>query len=302
MKRHPLLILFIVFVVISFLVVGIAVIFFLSNVSATFNREPVVVVKIEGPIFESLEIMKELQELTENQHVKAVVLRLDSPGGAVSASQEIYEEVLKLKEHVKVVASMGTVAASGAYYIASAADKIVANSGTVTGSIGVIMESFGLQALIKKIEVEPRIIKSGQFKDVGTPFREMTEGDRVYLQQLIDDMYEQFLDAVSKGRKIPIEKIRTLAEGRVYTGLQAKKEGLVDVLGNIYTAIDLARTEAGLPKGAKVRWPSEPGPFEKFMGSDPSGSLAQTMFHKLLNARVPLWYLSVDDLPKYQLQ
>lgn len=246
-----------------------------QSTSFSLGSDPVAVVKIEGPIYESLNTLKELHSLGQNKSVKAVVVRVDSPGGAVGPSQEIFKELIELKKNKVVVVSMGTVAASGGYYIASAANKIVASPGTITGSIGVIMELVGLRKLAEKIYLNPQTIKSGRYKDAGNPFKELTEEDRSYLQDISDNMYHQFLSDVSKMRSIPMDKMKVLAQGKIYTGLQAKNIGLVDELGNIYDAIDLAKREAQLPPESSVRWPREKTSFEKFFEGDAQASLIQ---------------------------
>lgn len=230
-----------------------------------FSLAPVAVVRIEGPIFEVEDTLKELEEFRESETVKAVVVRINSPGGAIGPSQEVFEQIKRVRAAgKKVIISMGALAASGGYYIASAGDKIVANSGTITGSIGVIMQNFGVERVLKTLNIQPRTITSGKYKDAGTPFREMTSEDRDYLQSLADQMYEIFLKDIAEARGMPLEKVRTLAEGKIYAGAQAKELGLVDELGNLYVAIDIAKKEAGLPEDAKIRWPKEPSPFEAF--------------------------------------
>jgi protease IV len=290
MKKKSVFMLIAIFCVVAF----IGFILFLVALGAmgsNMSTQPIAVVKIEGPIFESLPILKELEELKNDYRVKAVVLRLNSPGGAVAPSQEIMAHVLKLKKHKKVIVSMGTVAASGAYYIASAADKIVASSGTITGSIGVILETFGLQKLAQKLEVEPRVVKSGKFKDVGNPFKTLSDSDRQYLQNITDDMYNQFVSSVAENRGLPIEKVKVLAQGIIYTGLQAKNVGLVDELGNIYDAIDLAKKEAGLPANTKVKWPKEPTGLEKFFGHEARSVLSSLLQVDFGMKFIPMWLL-----------
>jgi len=291
MKKHPILTVFLVLA--GLFVFGIIAVSVLSVMKGNeaFLTEPVAVEKIEGPIFESLDTLKKLKALENNKSVKVVILRLNSPGGAVAPSEEIYEQVLNLKKKKKVIVSMGTVAASGAYYIAAAADKIVASGGTITGSIGVIMESFGLKRVADKFLLEPRTIKSGEFKDVGNPFRDMTESEREYLQNILDDSYEQFIQAVSQGRNIPLEKMPTVAEGRVYTGRQAKEIGLVDDIGNIYKAIELGKKLAGLPESAKVRWPKEPTAFEKFVSGESAANLSIDKILSRYKRHLPLWLM-----------
>ncbi|MCP5464212.1 MAG: signal peptide peptidase SppA [Deltaproteobacteria bacterium] len=297
-------------VVIFIILAGIALfgLFLLFILAAAFSggglpafrgHEPVAIVEITGPIFESKEILKDLKEYQDSSVVQAVVLRLDSPGGAVGPSQEIYEQVLELKKHKKVVASMGAVAASGAYYIACASDHIVANPGTITGSIGVIMEMFGLKELAKTLKIEPRVIKSGKFKNTGSPFKELTERDRQYLQHLTDDMYEQFVEAVAVNRNIPIAEMHHLAEGRVYTGRQALELKLVDELGNYYKAISAAKKLAGLPESTKVLWPKEPTAFEEFFGNQKSELTHLIVERFLLSHSLPGWKMKNLSKARY---
>lgn len=289
-------------VLLALVVMGFFAFVFLMAIFGTEGAQPffnaqIAVVKLEGPLFESLDTLKELEEYREEPQIKAIVLRVDSPGGAVAPSQEIFSQILKLKEKSKkIVVSMGTVAASGGYYVASAADKIVASPGTITGSIGVIMQSFGVQELAKKFMVEPRTVKSGLYKDTGSPFRDMTPGDRAYLQALSDDVYEQFLRDVSEQRHLPLEKVRDLAEGKIYSGKQAKELGLVDELGNIYDAIALAKQLADLPEDAKVKWPHEPSSFEKWFasGSSSASLMWGNLFDRLGDLSLPLWMTAQD--------
>lgn len=260
MNRHPVIWSLMIVGVLFFLIVGGFIVFvFLSGSQSgrLLNFGEIEVVKIEGPIFDSLHTIKELNRLQKSKSIKAVVLRIDSPGGAVAPSQEIYEEVKKLRAVKKVVVSMGTMAASGGYYIACAADKILAQPGTITGSIGVIMESFGFQHWLEKSQLENRVMKSGTLKDAGSPLRSMTPEEQAYLQSIIDNMYGQFTEAVSQSRKISPEKIQMLSDGRIFTGEQAHKAGLIDGLGTIYDAINEAKKLAGLAADAEVIWPRE---------------------------------------------
>jgi protease-4 len=204
--------------------------------------DKVALIKVEGVILDSEDVIDQLKKYSKNASVKAIVLRIDSPGGAVVPSQEIYEEIrkAKLQNNQKVVVSMGTVAASGGYYIASASDKIVANPGTLTGSIGVIMEFASVEQLMDKLGIKSEVVKSGARKDVGNFMRSMTPDEKTYLQGVLNDVHEQFVDAVSLGRKMKREDVWKLADGSVYTGRQAKRMGLVDELGDLEDAIKLA--------------------------------------------------------------
>ncbi len=196
----------------------------------------------------SEEIAATLREASRNPAIKAVVIRLNSPGGSAAAAQEISAEVGRLKKSGKiVVASMGDTAASAAYWIASGTDKIVANPGTLTGSIGVIMEFYDLQELYGKIGVDTETFKSGPYKDMGSSSRPATNDERAIFQAMIDDVYSQFLEAVAAGRDRDVSEIRLLADGRVLTGRQAKELGLVDQLGDFHEAVLLAGNLAGIP-------------------------------------------------------
>ena len=248
-KKHPILFIFLSLSAISLFIfiAAYTITAGLGSFSLSLG-EKIAVVKIEGVILDSKDIIEELRDHRENKAVKAILLRIDSPGGAVAPSQEIYTEVLKIRDEgkKKIVTSMGSVAASGGYYIASASDKIVANPGSVTGSIGVILELANVSGLMKKVGVESVVIKSGKFKDVGSLFRTMMPEERDLLQGVIDDTYEQFIEAVSEGRGINKEDLRPIADGRVFTGRQAKKLGLVDELGNMQDAIKITADLAGI--------------------------------------------------------
>lgn len=193
-------------------------------------------------------IMQELRQAAKDKSVKAVLLRINSPGGSVTAAEEITREIQRFKNesHKPIVATLGDAGASAAYYIAANCDKIYANSSTLTGSIGVYMATKNLEELYKKIGVKDVMIKSGIHKDIMSTARPMTPEEREILQTMVNEMYDEFLTVVSKGRKLPIDKIRALADGRVYTGKQAKALGLVDELGNYYDALDATGALAGI--------------------------------------------------------
>lgn len=209
-------------------------------------REKVALVRIEGPIFDSKNAVEELRDYVKDPSIKALVLRVDSPGGAVAPSQEIFEEVKKAAAKKKVVVSMGAIAASGGYYVSSPATRIVANPGTLTGSIGVIMEIPNLEGLLDKVGVKTQVIKSGEHKDLASAFRELGDEERRILQGVLDDVHDQFISDVAEGRRIPVEEVRRLADGRIFTGRQALKEGLVDELGNLEDAIMISAELAGI--------------------------------------------------------
>ena len=219
--------------------------------------QKVAVIEIYGTISGSNEVIRQLKKYSKDSSIPAIVLDIDSPGGAVVPSQEIYEEVLKAKKAgKKVVASLRSLGASGGYYVACSADTIVANPGTLTGSIGVIFEFPVVQELFRKIGVKFEVVKRGELKEVGTSFRSMTQEERDLLQSVIDDTYEQFVDVVKEGRGLEREKILELADGRVFTGRQAKELGLVDELGDIEDAIKIAGKMGdieGIPRTIRER-------------------------------------------------
>lgn len=246
-------------VVLFFVGLSVVVLAFIGKGSLLTSRERVGVVEIKGVLTDSRLIIKQLDRFKDDSNIKAIVLRINSPGGAVGPSQEILREVEKIRGKKKIVASLGTVAASGGYYIACGADLIMANRGTATGSIGVIMQFTNVEGLTKKLGLDFFNLKAGRYKDVGTPFRPMTPEDKAYLQVLIDNIYQQFLTDVSRNRKIPIAKLRTLAEGKIYTGEEAKQVGLVDDFGNLPDAIDKAGRLGGIKGKVEAVYPEKEG-------------------------------------------
>ncbi len=235
-------------------VIGVSLLTSLALDSGWLGGERVAVIRIEGVIMDSRETIEELRRFRDNPNIKAVVLRIDSPGGGVVPSQEIHTEVLKARKdgRLKVVASMGNLAASGGYYIAAATDKIVANPGTLTGSIGVIMELANVQGLLEKVGVQSVVIKSGRYKDLASPFRAMSKEDRGLLQNVLDDVHDQFIQAVAAGRALKVEEVRPLADGRIFTGRQARTAKLVDELGDLQDAIKLAARLVGIEGEPRV--------------------------------------------------
>jgi len=250
--------------------------------------ERIALIRIEGVITQSEEITRLLKQAREDEQIKAILLRIDSPGGAVVPAQEIYEAVLKIKASgsKKVVTSMGTIAASGGYYIASASHFIMANPGTLTGSLGVIMELTNVEGLLSKVGIEQRTIKSGAHKDVGSPFRAMTEEDKMLLQHVSDDIHEQFIDAVAKGRSLAVSGVKVLADGRVFTGRQAKTVGLVDGLGTLEDAVIKTAELAGIKGEPKIIETQNAFSFFKMVQSRVWGSssyFSPMGFHYLLS-------------------
>jgi protease-4 len=262
MKSHPLLSGCLITVLIIFFFLGVTVIaykYWNKGEMALMAGDKVGVVEIKGIIADSRTTIKQLDRFRDNPSIKAIVVRINSPGGAVGPSQEILREIEKIRPKKKIVASLGTVAASGGYYIACGANLIMANRGTATGSIGVIMQFTNVEALTKKIGLDFLTLKSGRYKDVGSPFRPMTPEDKAYMQGLLDNIYQQFLNDVSRNRKIPLAKLKTIAEGKVYTGEEAKKLGLVDTFGNLTDAIDKAGRLGGIKGKVEAAYPPKEG-------------------------------------------
>ena len=216
------------------------------------ESDQIAVLEISGVIESAIPYLSDLKFYEDDAGVKALVLRINSPGGAVAPSQEIYEEILKFRKKKKVVASLGTVAASGAYYIASAADRIVANPGTLTGSIGVIIQFPMLKDLFEKLGMDFAVLKSGKYKDVGSSHRKMTEEEKGIMQDTIDDTYSQFFTDVREARGLDSTALSKIADGRVFTGRFARDAGLVDELGNFFKAVDVAKKLAGIQGTAKL--------------------------------------------------
>lgn len=213
----------------------------------------------------SMQIAKRIKKMAEKKEVKAIMLDINSPGGSVGAVQEIYSTVMRARRETKkpFIAHFGDVSASGGYYIASACDMIIAQPGTITGSIGVIFSVSNFDGLMKKVGMHNEAIKSGKFKDIGSPMREMTADERKLLQALIDDSYDQFVTAVAEGRKMPMDKVKELADGRIYSGRQALAKGLVDKLGDMQDALDAAGELGKLGKNPRVL--NEGDPLDNFM-------------------------------------
>ncbi len=238
------------------LIVGIGVLFFIliarTLVQSGSIGDKVAVIDITGVISRTQAVIDQIHQYRDDQTVKAIVLRINSPGGSVAPVQEIYSELKKLEK--PIVASMGSTAASGGYYIAAIADEILANPGTLTGSIGVIMQFTKLKGLYEKVGLEQQVVKSGKFKDTGSPVRDLTDEERELLQTTLDDVHSQFIDAIFEGRQEQLtrEEIVALADGRIFSGQQALEHRLVDQLGNLPDAIDRAGELGGIEGKPKV--------------------------------------------------
>jgi len=218
--------------------------------------QKVAIVEIEGTIVDTADVVRDLEGHAENPAVRAVVVRINSPGGVVGPTQEVYAAIRRLRKAGKpVVASLGAVAASGGYYIAAATDRIYANPGTLTGSIGVIMQMANVEGLFKKIGVDYVVVKAGAHKDIGNPSRPMSPEERRILQALLDDVHAQFIDAVAEGRRLDRAEVVKFADGRIFSGAQARVLRMVDVLGGLADAVEGAAQLAGLPPKPRVIQP-----------------------------------------------
>lgn len=260
-KKHPVLIVFVI--------LGIAVIFLgtaMYFISSFFTSpspgigfsDKIGVIEITGELSDCGDILEQLIDFNKNKNIKAIILRIDSPGGGVGTSQEIYREITKVTETKKVIVSMGDTAASGGYYIASAGDVIVANPGTITGSIGVIMSYIRIDELSKKLGFTLEVIKSGEFKDTGSPYRELTEREKDLMNSVVLNIQEQFIKAVAEGRNLQVEKVREIADGRILSGEMAMELGLVDQLGNFWDAVAVAAELSGIEGEPILVYPEKP--------------------------------------------
>jgi len=256
-KKHPFLTVFVILVVFAVSLTAAVMIIskvFIRSDALAFSAK-IGVIPVEGTILSSQKIIAQLVKFKKDNDIKAILLRINSPGGAVAPAQEIYREVQKTVETKRVVASLGSVAASGGYYIAAAADKIVANPGTITGSIGVIIEFLRLEELLEKIGVDLEVIKSGEFKDIGSPTRKLTGRERELLNEFVAEIQKQFVDSVASGRSLAIEKVQEIADGRIFSGAKAKELGLVDVLGNFEDAVEITKGLAGIEGDVALVYP-----------------------------------------------
>jgi len=238
----------------SLLVVALVAAYSLRDELGMGDRPRIGVVEVIGSLERPEPILDLLVSLRRDSSIKAVILRIDSPGGAVAPFQEIHREVLRTRESKKVIASLGTVAASGGYYVAAAADMIVASPGTATGSIGVIMPLTNLKELLDKLGIGLTTIKAGKFKDAGIPNRPLNEEEREVFQELVDNIHQQFISDVAQGRGLEGSKVKEVADGRILTGEQALALGLVDRLGNFQDAVALAGSLAGLKGEPETVW------------------------------------------------
>ena len=247
-RRHPYLFFILVFTsVVAIAMLGMSLLFVLGSKSSDFEfGEKVGIIEIKGIIADAKQVVHNLKRFREDGSIKAIVIRIDSPGGAVGPAQEIFREIRKTSNKKKVIASMGTIAASGGYYVAAGSDGIVANPGTITGSIGVIMGFTNYEELLQKIGLVPIVVKSGEFKDMGSPVRKMTAVEQKILENFAQKIHRQFIMDVVKGRKMDQAKVESLADGRIFTGQESKDLGLVDRIGNLEDAIAWAGNLGGI--------------------------------------------------------
>ena len=246
-KRDVWLGLFLIASIVSIVIVALLFVTIMSVDGFLISPRSVAVIEILGPIVSSMPVVEKLERYIKNDNIPAIVIRLNTPGGGVVASQEIFETVIKARyAGKKVIASMGAVAASGGYYVAAACDTVIANPGTITGSIGVIINYADFSDLYQKIGIDFPSRKSGKYKDMGSPSRKMTDEEKALLDSVVMDTHEQFVRAVSEGRDIDPDTVRSYADGRIFTGKQAKEIGFVDELGTYQDAIDIAGEMVGL--------------------------------------------------------
>ena len=247
-RRHPYLFFLLTFTsIVAVATLGMSLLFVLGKQTSDFEfGEKVGIIEVNGIIADAKNVIQNLKHFREDNSIKAIVIRIDSPGGAVGPSQEIFREIRKTSDKKKVIASMGAIAASGGYYVAAGTDGIVANPGTITGSIGVIMGFTNYQELLQKIGLVPIVVKSGEFKDIGSPVREMTAKEKTILEDFAKKIHRQFIMDIVEGRKMDQDKVESLADGRIFTGEESKDLGLVDRLGNLEDAIEWAGRLGGI--------------------------------------------------------
>lgn len=291
MKKRPFLVAsgLLAGLFVFFLVLAVTVASFLGRPANFVIGDKIGVIEVYGVIADSRQVIEQLHDFRDNDGIKAVVLRVDSPGGGVGPSQEIHDEVKAVGVVKPVVVSMGSVAASGGYYIAASATEIIANPGTITGSIGVIMEFTNFRELLDKIGLSSVVVKSGEYKDIGSPTREMTVAEQAILQTLIDDVHGQFVASVAEGRHLEEETVRAIANGSIFSGRRAMEMGLVDRMGNLEVAIQRAAELSGIDGEPKVVYP--PGKKPRFIDLFIEETLNRLQFALQKQRTVGLQYL-----------
>jgi protease-4 len=256
---HPILygLLWVLLGLAGLMILGSAFVFWFDEDRSWKNEPRIGVVVLRGVILDSKNTVDLLKKYRKDDRVKAIIVRVDSPGGSVAASQEIYREIVRTLPLKKIVISMGNVAASGGYYVAVAGNRIMANPGTLTGSIGVVMQFSNIQELMKKIGVSLEVVKSGAFKDIGSPVRKMKAEERLLLEGVILNVHRQFVDTVAQARRLPKPEVEKLADGRIFTGEQAKTLGLVDELGSMEDAVEMTKKLARISGEVKLVYPEK---------------------------------------------
>ena len=244
-----------------------------------FGKPQIGILQIKGIILDAEEYLMAIKEMAKKKSIKAIVVRIDSPGGSVGASQEIFEELKKTRNLKPVIVSMGSVAASGALYVALGGTKIFASPGTITGSIGVVLEIPNIEKLLKKIGIESETIKSGAYKDTGSIYRPLTPEEKKYLTKKVKLIHDQFIKAISEERKISIEKVKSFADGRIFTGEEAKSLGLVDKIGNFWDAVEEAKKMAKISEAKLVFMPKKKGFLSKIL-EEKSSLILESFFLK----------------------
>ena len=282
---------FLSLVFIGFIFLGICLLAFTAAIkfndgefTSKGSGDKIAIVEINDVIMSSEKTVEQIKKFREDKSIKAIIIRMNTPGGGVAASQEIYEAVKRTRDEGKVVVvSMGSIAASGGYYISCGANLIVSNPGTVTGSIGVIAQFMSIKDLADKLGIKENVIKSGELKDAGSPFRDMNDKDREYFQDVVDNSFGQFLDVVAKERKMDMDTLKKYASGRVFTGLQAQKIGLVDSIGTFEDAVRITSRMAGIEGEPRiVREKKKFSFFEKLLGTtmEDVTSMKQKLFEE----------------------
>ncbi|NQT68493.1 MAG: signal peptide peptidase SppA [Desulfobacteraceae bacterium] len=286
-RRHPYLFFLLTFTsIVAVATIGMSLLFVLGAKTSDFEfGEKVGVIEVNGIIADAKNVIQNLKHFREDNSIKAIVIRIDSPGGAVGPSQEIFREIRKTLSTKKVIASMGAIAASGGYYVAAGTDGIVANPGTITGSIGVIMGFTNYQELLQKIGLVPVVIKSGEFKDIGSPAREMTAKEKTILKDFAKKIHRQFIMDIVEGRKMDQDKVESLADGRIFTGEESKDLGLVDRLGNLEDAIEWAGRLGGIKGKISAVYAREKKlSLLKYLSELSKTEFSNRVFHSFLSA------------------
>ncbi|MFW5967145.1 MAG: signal peptide peptidase SppA [Persicimonas sp.] len=221
------------------------------------GKARIAVVEVEGPIMESQKIVEDLYEFRRDDDIEGIVVRVESPGGSVGPSQEIAQAIEQASEEKPVVASMGSTAASGGYYVSLGAERIFANAGTLTGSIGVISQMFNVEKLLERVDVDVHVLTAGDLKDAGSPFDEFDEREREFFLSLLQDIYDQFVEDIAEARDLDVDEVEDLADGRVYTGRQAEEKDLVDEVGSFRDAVEWVKEEADVEGKEKLVYPPD---------------------------------------------